>query len=140
MLEHYGALRCFHDGEVFFRQGARGEEMYVVRSGKVAIYATDNGVDTTLAVLGQHDFFGEMSLLTGEPRSASARAQGEVEASVIDRETFNRIVSEPLVHDMLVRMSQRIRDVDRELEKLSSSEVIRREHISHIIEQRQWFA
>ena len=140
MLEHYGALRRLHDGEEFFRQGARGEEMYVVRSGKVVIYATENGVDTTLAVFGPHDFFGEMSLLTGEPRSASAKARGDVEVSVIDRETFNRIVSEPLVHDMLVRMSQRIRDVDLELEKLSSLDSIRREHLSHIIDQRQWFA
>lgn len=140
MLEHYGAMRRFRDGEVIFRQGSRGEEIYVVRSGKVAVYATDNGVDTTLAVLGEHDFFGEMSLLTGEQRSASVRAQGDVEVSVIDRETFNRIVGDPLVHDMLVRMSQRIRDVDHELEKLSSLDVIRGEHLSQIIEQRQWFA
>lgn len=140
MLEHYGAPRRFRAGETVFRKGSRGSEMYVVRSGKIRIYGDENGVETTFAVLGPRDFFGEMSLLTGEVRSASAKAEEDTELSVIDRETFNRIVAEPLVHDMLARMSSRLAAVDRELEKLGSHDALRREHLSHLIEQRHWFA
>lgn len=140
MLEHYGVPRRYHDGQIIFKQGTRGDEMYVIRSGKVRVYGMKDGHDVTFAVLGLHDFFGEMALLTGEVRSASASAQGDVEVTVIDHATFNRLVGDPLVHDMLARMSQRIRDVDAELQKLSSQDDIRREHLSHIIEQRSWFA
>lgn len=140
MLEHYGVIRRYHDGQIVCKQGAHGDEMYVVRSGKVRIFATDAGHETTLAVLGPHEFFGEMSLLTGDPRAASAAAQGDVEITVIDQVTFNRLVGDPLVHDMLARMSHRIRDVDAELTKLASQNDVRREHLSHIIEQRNWFA
>lgn len=139
-MEHYGVPRHFEDGQIIFSQGSRGDEMFVVRAGKVRIHASHDGHDVTLAFLGPHEFFGEMSLLTGETRSASAQAQGPVELTVVDAETFNRLVGDPLVHDMLARMSQRIRDVDRELEKLSGQDSIRREHLSHIIEQRNWFA
>lgn len=140
MLEHYGVPRRYEDDQIIFGQGSKGDEMFVVRTGKVRIHASHNGHDVTLAILGPHEFFGEMSLLTGEARSASAHAQGAVELTAVDAETFNRLVGDPLVHDMLARMSQRIRDVDRELEKLSGQDSIRREHLSHLIEQRNWFA
>lgn len=140
MLEHFGVPRRYHGGDIIFRQGSRGEEMYVVRSGKIRIFGVENGVETTFAILGKHDFFGEMSLLTGETRSASATAEGDVEVSVVDRATFNKLVGDPLIHDMLVRMSQRISSVDEELKRLSAHESIRREHLGHIMEQRHWFA
>lgn len=140
MLEHYGVPRRYSDGQMICKQGGRGDEMYVLRSGKVRVFTTDKGHETTLAVLGHHDFFGEMSLLTGDPRTASAVAEGDVELTVVDHVTFNRLVGDPLVHDMLARMSERIRNVDAELTKLASQDTVRREHLSHIIEQRNWFA
>lgn len=140
MLELYGVPRRYGAGEVIFRQGSRGNEMYVVRSGKVRIFGVENGIETTFAILGPHDFFGEMALLTGDLRSASATAEGEVELSVVDRATFDKLAGDPLVHDMLVRMSKRISAVDEELKKLSTHESIRREHLGHIMEQRHWFA
>ncbi len=140
MLEHYGVPRRFKTGEIIFRQGSRAEEMYVVRAGKVRIYGVENGVETTFGILNSHEFFGEMALLTGEMRSASAAAVDEVEVAVVDRTTFSKLVGDPLIHDMLVRMSQRISAVDEELKKLSTHESIRREHLGHIMEQRNWFA
>jgi CRP-like cAMP-binding protein len=138
MLEQYGVPRTYKNGEVIFRQGQFGQEMYVIRSGKVRIFGTHNGAETTFAVLREKDFLGEMSLLTGEPRSATAKAQGDVSVSVIDAATFAHLISEPLVHDILTRMSRRLQDVDIELEKLGSQDTIRREHLGHLIEQRHW--
>lgn len=138
MLEHYGVPRQYKDGEVIFRQGQPGQEMYVIRHGKVRVFGTRDGSETTFAVLKEHDFFGEMSLLSGGPRSATARAEGDLSVSVVDSATFARLISEPLVHEILVRMSQRLRDVDAELERLSTQDTVRREHLSHLVEQRHW--
>lgn len=138
MLEQYGVPRQYKDGEVIFRQGSPGREMYVIRRGKVRIFGTHDGSETTFAVLREKDFFGEMSLLTGDPRSATAEAQGEVSVSVIDAATFAHLISEPLVHDILTRMSHRLQKVDIELEKLGSQDTIRREHLGHLMEQRHW--
>lgn len=138
MLGEYGQSRTFSDGEQVFAQGDPGGEMYVVREGKVRVYGTLQGRETTLGILKKSDFFGEMSLLTGRSRSASAMAVGSVELLVIDKAQFDRLAGEPLVRSMLERMSERIYDVDHRLEELSAQDQIRREHLSGLVQQRGW--
>ena len=63
----------FAAGEVIFEQGERGDAMFIIRSGRVKIYSQGEGSkELTLNVYGEGDFFGEFSLIDGEPRSASA--------------------------------------------------------------------
>ena len=138
MLEDYGRVRTFADGEIIFSEGEPGREMYVVREGKVRVFATVQGRETTLAVLNKSDFFGEMSLLTGKPRSASAKAAGDVQLLAVDKAQFDHLIEAPLVRMMLERMSERIFDVDRRLEELSAQDQIRREHLSGLVQQRSW--
>src|SRR5258708_23245077 len=73
-LEHL--VRNHPAGTVLFREGDRGATMYVMRSGKVKIWKHISDTELTLAVLGPGEFFGEMALLEGLPRSAGA-ALGE---------------------------------------------------------------
>src|SRR5436190_11576439 len=62
-------------GTPIFHHGEPGDSMYLVEQGCVCISVKDtDGHDTTLAEMGQGDFFGEMSLLDGNPRSADATA------------------------------------------------------------------
>jgi CRP-like cAMP-binding protein len=69
--------REYTSNEFVFSQGDPGLGMYVVQDGQVEIMFTDQaGVQKTLAVLKTGDFFGELSLLDGSPRSASAIAKG----------------------------------------------------------------
>ncbi len=66
----------FAEGETLFRQGEPGDTFYVVRRGKVAVLAAGaDGRAVSVAELGPGAFFGEMSLLTGEPRTATIRAE-----------------------------------------------------------------
>lgn len=130
----------FTNGQVIFRQGARGDSAYTVRSGKVRIFRESDGSETTLATLGVGDFFGEMALLQDMPRSASAEAVGDVDLEVISREGFESSIKDPKVWQILKKMSARIREVDEAVEKLSQGDAKRRDFVSNLQLRRDWFA
>jgi len=125
-----GTPRSYADGELIFRQGAKADQMYVVRKGKVRIFRDQDGKETTLATLSPHQFFGEMGIFDGKPRSASAQAVGETELEVIKAADLKAAIGEGLVWEMLRDMSGRIRETIEELEKLSVQDTIRREHLA----------
>ena len=68
-------------GEHFFLEGDAGDDMYVLRSGEVEIYKTWRSEERMLALMKAGDCFGEMALVDLFPRSASARAAKDCEAS-----------------------------------------------------------
>src|SRR5437773_773263 len=62
-------------GETLFRDGEPGDTLFIVRSGAIELHVKDNiGVKIVLRVARPHDFFGELSLLDGGPRTATATA------------------------------------------------------------------
>lgn len=69
----------FAPGETLIRAGDEGSSMFVVHNGKVQVQVTENGRPRTVAVLNEGDFFGEMALFTGEPRTANVIAVEETE-------------------------------------------------------------
>jgi small-conductance mechanosensitive channel/CRP-like cAMP-binding protein len=87
-------LQMFTTGETLVREGDRGESLFVIRSGAVAIVKSqEGGPATKMTTLGRGDFFGEMSLLTGEPRTASIVAEVETEVVVVNKEAFARVIT-----------------------------------------------
>ncbi|MFU8891231.1 MAG: Crp/Fnr family transcriptional regulator [Anaerosomatales bacterium] len=127
-----GVSRRYGDGDVVFKQGEFAGQMYVVRRGKVRIFRAHEGKETTLAALGPGEFFGEMSVIEGKPRSATAQAVGEAELEVIEADELRRVAGDDIVWQMLKRMSSRIRETDEALEQLSVQDTIRREHLSNL--------
>lgn len=89
--------RPFGTGETIVRQGDGGGSAFVVADGRVRV-SLDPG-DVQLAVLDRGDYFGEMSLLTGDPRAASVRALGDCTVLEITSEAFRTFV---LQHPALV--------------------------------------
>lgn len=76
-------------GTLIFNKGDEGEAVYVVREGSVRIFLPrDEGRETTLTVIYAGDLFGELSLLDGMPRSASAKAMQDLEALTLGRQDF----------------------------------------------------
>ena len=71
--------RVFAPGETVIRAGDEGSSMFVVHEGRVSVQISDNGKPRTVNVLNEGDFFGEMALFTGEPRTASIVAVEETE-------------------------------------------------------------
>lgn len=91
-LEQLSSLvrtRRYAKGEVIFHQGDVGTCLYVIRKGEVAIrLSSPDGKEVILALLDRGDFFGELALLDGEPRSTDAVAREETDLLSIQREDF----------------------------------------------------
>ena len=80
----------FKPGETIFSEGDRGDQMYVIRKGEVEI-ERDGKIVETLTAGG---IFGEMALIDGSPRAASARAKTVCELAPITEKTFFFMVHE----------------------------------------------
>ena len=86
-------LRELPAREALFWIGDPGDEFFVIRSGVVLItYPDGDGKEVTLAALRAGDFFGEVSLLDGGPRTATARAQDDASLLCLDREAFESFI------------------------------------------------
>jgi rhodanese-related sulfurtransferase len=85
----------FPPGSIVFRQGEPGDSFYIIRSGRIRAFRSDEkGVETELGVLGPGDGFGELSLLTGNPRTASAETLEETVVSVLPKKQFDQILKD----------------------------------------------
>lgn len=82
----------FTRGEVITKQGAEGHWLYMVEDGQASIRVSDGTLDKEVATVGPGDFFGEMSLLTGAPRSASVYALADVECFRLEKAAFQRVL------------------------------------------------
>ena len=80
----------YAEGEAIVREGDQGSSMFVVRTGAATV--TLAGADGEIARLGRGGFFGEMSLLTGEPRTATVTAATDCELLEIGADAFRRVV------------------------------------------------
>jgi small-conductance mechanosensitive channel len=101
-------LVLFGPGEVILRQGDPGDSLYVVRAGSVAVQIVVLGASKELATLSDGQFFGEMSLMTGESRAATVVAKTDVECYIVDKEAFQEILQEKpelagIISDILSR-------------------------------------
>src|SRR5947207_11727371 len=78
----------YKKGDQIFAKGDLGNEMFIIQTGKVRIFKNIDGFDQTLTSLEKGDFFGEMSILEGMPRSASAEAEDDCELIKINSANF----------------------------------------------------
>jgi len=132
------SIERFADGELVFKQGARGDCMYVIRYGKIRIFRDQDGTETTLATLKPGDSFGEIALFDDKPRSASAQAIGDTEVDIVPRAAFEALQCDPMVRGVMLKLGQRIREIDQSFEKLSLEAEQRREFQSSISLRRNW--
>lgn len=84
--------REFPAGTVVFEEGAPGHDMYIVVAGEIEIRRRVGDADRVLAVLGDGEFFGELAILSGRPRSATAVARSAARLLVIDGTTFEAML------------------------------------------------
>ena len=96
--------RRFRRGEVLFHEGDPGDALFIVASGAVKVVVpSEEGEEAILVTLRRGDFLGELALLDGAPRSASAIALEPTEALALPREQFRDLVaSEPAIRDALL--------------------------------------
>jgi uncharacterized membrane protein len=107
-----------------FRQGDKGDAMYLIESGRVRICIQDHdNKDVTLAELAQGDFFGEMSIIEGRQRSADAWVIEDSRLAILSRQAFLSFVhANP---DVALRMLSALSDRLRRTDELLRSRVSR---------------
>lgn len=84
----------FAAGETIIRQADVGDSMFFVKNGTVQVILESNGERQEVNRLTDGDFFGEMALLTGEPRTATVVAAGDVDAFVLRKEPFREVLQQ----------------------------------------------
>lgn len=114
--------RRFRRGETIFHIGDPGDALFVVTDGRVKITlpADDGSEPAILATIGPGGFFGELALLDGAPRSATAVAIDAVAAQVLRRDAFDTLVdSQPtMCHALLAALAAEIRRLTAQIEDL----------------------
>jgi CRP-like cAMP-binding protein/tetratricopeptide (TPR) repeat protein len=120
LLATFSSEERFREGSMVFREGEKGDKLYIVLDGRIRISKFIPGVgEEALTVLDRGDFFGEMALIDDKARSADAKAHdGDATVLSIDRATLNEILSmDPHASlqflNLLCRMiSRRLREIN----------------------------
>jgi CRP/FNR family transcriptional regulator, cyclic AMP receptor protein len=87
--------RRLRRGDVLFREGDAGKELFFIRSGTVIVSKHVKGrVEQVLARLGPGDFFGEMSLFDDQPRSATIQAEEDTIMYGLDRTSLDHLIEQ----------------------------------------------
>jgi uncharacterized membrane protein len=119
---------------VLFRAGDAGDSMYLIERGRVRICVrAKDGEEVTLAELGRGDFFGEMALLDGEPRSAEAVVAEDAKLALLSREHFLSFMRKTpdVALEMLAALANRLRHTD-ELLRHSATRNVNVEEAAHL--------
>lgn len=120
-LESVFRERSFRKNEVIFHAQEPGNALFVIKRGRVKISMDDRGGrEIILRILEAGDFFGEMSLLDGEPRSATVSSLEPCQALILSRDEFLRFIPRHpgVVLKMLTTLSQRLRKADEKISRL----------------------
>ena len=121
--------RTYVKGQMILLEDDLGQTFFVIAGGSVKITRlSDDGREVILAMLGESDFFGEMSLLDGAGRSANVVALEPSEVLTLSRNNFLEILQDyPKISiSLLEELTQRIRKSDQQIESLSLSDVEQR--------------
>jgi CRP/FNR family transcriptional regulator/CRP/FNR family cyclic AMP-dependent transcriptional regulator len=114
-LARSASRRRYRRGDIIFQKDDPGQSLFIVARGSVRIYVpSSQGADLTLAVLGPGQFFGDLSLLDGRPRSASASVLADTSVVTLERSDFVALVrSRPeAAMSVLSTVARRLRDTD----------------------------
>ncbi len=113
--------KVFIKGEIIFREGDLGDMMYILQDGLVDLKKKVEKGEVVLKTISKpSEFFGEMALIDGRPRSASAVAAAETRVIAIDGKSFERMIltNGKFALKIIKILSERIRNSNQQLEEL----------------------
>ena len=118
LIERFG--RNMPAGQVLFREGDPGREMYVIQSGKVRLTRNIRGQEKLLADLSAGEFFGEMSIINDKPRTATATVTEDAQLLVLDPKTFEAMIkaNTEIAVRMIKKLAKRLDDANNQIENL----------------------
>jgi CRP/FNR family cyclic AMP-dependent transcriptional regulator len=118
LLEHFG--RRYTGGDVIFREGDQGREVFILQEGRVRVLKRVRLVERSLQILKPGDLFGEGALLPGTPRTSSAVALSDVVVLALDPETFGALLqgSAAVAMRLVQQLVRRLRDAEDQIENM----------------------
>ncbi|NCC25215.1 MAG: Crp/Fnr family transcriptional regulator [Deltaproteobacteria bacterium] len=135
-LQGVAVTKVFPRNTIIINEGDSSTSIYVILSGQVKVVLGDErGNEMILSILGPGEYFGELALLDGEPRSACVMARERTEALVISRNDFVRIFSlSPKALGLLRGLTERLRDANEKIRELAFMDVYSR--VARLITQQ----
>ncbi len=113
------------DNPIIFKEGDSGDSFYVITKGKVNVTRkNENGKVVVISIMGPGDFFGEMSLIDGLPRSANIISITDTEVLVMNREDFLNLVNRnsKISFNLTKNLCERIRKLDALMKRIFTDE------------------
>ena len=132
-------LAPYPAGMIVVREGDAGDSLFVIASGRIEISARSavGRGDRVLAVLGAGDYFGEMSLLTGAPRSATCRSLEDAELLILTADTLRPLlVHDPAAAERLSQAMARRKVEDEELVPVVAARIPAPADLPHVLLDR----
>jgi CRP/FNR family transcriptional regulator/CRP/FNR family cyclic AMP-dependent transcriptional regulator len=127
MIANLVIVKNFNRDETVVLEGDDSvQALYLIASGSVQVYMTGiDGRETILSFLERGDFFGEMSLIDGEPRSASVRTVTDAKLLVIHRESFLSLIRKTpeIAMALMSELCKRLRKANKQIGSLSTMSV-----------------
>jgi len=120
-----GEEKSYQKDELIFDEDSKGDSMYVIKTGAVKIQKKVKNQENTIAVLNPGEFFGEMALLDGQPRSAAVRATTDTTVLMVSLEGYQALRKDSphtalKLMDIIIKvLSNRLRQANKNLEVIS---------------------
>ncbi len=118
--------RRFRRGETIVEQGAVSGMLFMILSGKARVVAQDDrGREVIMASLGPGDCIGEMSLIDGDPHSATVRAEVQTDVLTLEHDAFTRCLRDNvnMAEAVMRALVRRLRNADRQIRSLALMDV-----------------
>ena len=106
--------RLVPPGNVIIRQGEPGDAFYIIRSGEVSVSVEDQTGERVVGRLGEAEYFGEIALVSNQPRTATVASVSETELLVLEKNDFDTVM-ELVSAELEQAGSRRLLDTRRKL-------------------------
>ncbi|MEE4378344.1 MAG: Crp/Fnr family transcriptional regulator [Candidatus Competibacteraceae bacterium] len=126
LLCNYGVAKLFPKGSILINEGDCSDNLYVILDGRVRVYVSDeNAKEVTLCIQKVGEFFGEMAILDGQPRSASVMTLEPTQLCVVSNSGFKQCLQDhpQLTSKLLVSTLSRVRDLTENVKNLALLDV-----------------
>ncbi len=112
------------NSEFVFREGDTAQFAYVLKSGTIEVLRMGSNGEIILGTVSEGEVFGEMALIDGAPRSASARALGECQVQEVDRDAFSEYISDnpSVMYALMKKLSGYVRNTNQKAIQLTKSD------------------
>jgi len=117
--------RVVENGQLIFREGEEGDQMYIIQEGAVRISKSIGGREHMLAVLNKGDFFGEMAIVSRMKRTANATAVGEVHLLAFNREGFVQMIEKnaKIGLNIIDKLCRRLEQANQQIKMLVKKDI-----------------